>query len=108
MAAGGPPLSHQPPPSGLGLTYGPELASGPAYGPEPAANEVGERAELCAGDRVAGRKQRHVMAEPNELFGEVGNDPFGSAVSSGRPRTSIPVRGVSVSGFLPEPATCMF
>ena len=38
--------------------------------------------EIGCRDRIAARKQRHVMAEADQFFGQVGDDPLGAAVKS--------------------------
>jgi hypothetical protein len=36
--------------------------------------------QLCAGDGVPAREQRHVVAEPDKSFGQIGNDPLSAAI----------------------------
>ena len=43
-----------------------------------AGHEIGRR------DRIAAGKQRDVMAERHELFGQIGDDPFGAAIKPWR------------------------
>src|SRR5580765_3307371 len=39
-----------------------------------------DRFEASGSDRISARKQGHVVTEPNQLFGEVGHDPFRSSI----------------------------
>ena len=39
-----------------------------------AGNEIGGR------DRIAACKQRHLVAERHQLFGQIGDDPLGAAI----------------------------
>ena len=43
-----------------------------------AGHEIGRR------DRIAAGKQRDVVAQRNELFGQIGDDPFGAAIKPWR------------------------
>jgi hypothetical protein len=45
-----------------------------------AQRSLDRRPELGAGDRIAARKESHVVAAPNAFLRQVGNDPFGSSV----------------------------
>jgi len=39
-----------------------------------------------AGHRIAAGEQRHVFAQPDQFFGQIGNHPFGAAIEFGRNR----------------------
>ncbi len=38
--------------------------------------------EISCGDRIATRKQGYIMAEANQLFSQIGDDPLGAPVQS--------------------------
>src|ERR1700722_11826633 len=40
--------------------------------------------QLSGGDRVRARKERHIVAKPDEFFGQVGNDPLSAAIETRR------------------------
>ena len=40
--------------------------------------------QLSAGDRVRACKERHIVAKPDEFFGQVGNDPLSAAIETRR------------------------
>jgi hypothetical protein len=40
--------------------------------------------QLGAGDRVRACKERHIMAKPDEFFGQVGDNPLSAAIETRR------------------------
>ena len=40
--------------------------------------------QLGAGDKVRACKERHIVAKPDEFFGQVGNDPLSAAIETRR------------------------
>jgi hypothetical protein len=42
------------------------------------------RNQLGSGDRAPARKEGHIVAEPDKLFGQVGNDPLSAAIEPRR------------------------
>src|SRR5271170_2244772 len=61
-----------------------EVWNGVAHGRIEAKRMSATGGQLSAGDRIAARKERHVVAEPDKFFGQVGNDPLGAAIKTRR------------------------
>ena len=56
--------------------------------------------QIGRGDQIAARKQRHVMAERNQFFGQVGDDPLGAAV---KPGGTLSISGAICAIFIGPP-----
>src|SRR3984893_14858709 len=61
-----------------------EVRNSVAHGRIEAQRTSTTGSQLGAGDRVRACKERQIMATPDEVFGQVGNDPLSAAIETRR------------------------